>query len=125
MFLIFALLMIQGTQAQNELEARVAERTADLTCANEELTLEIAERKRAEAALRSSITGQKRAEEALRQAQADLAHLNRVTTTGELTASQAHEVNQPIAAAGTDANTCLRWLTRDHPAFVGPHHHRL
>jgi signal transduction histidine kinase len=34
---------------------------------------------------------------------------------GELTASLAHEVNQPIAAALTDANTCLRWLTRDHP----------
>jgi C4-dicarboxylate-specific signal transduction histidine kinase len=34
---------------------------------------------------------------------------------GELTASLAHEVNQPIAAAVTNANTCLRWLTRDHP----------
>jgi C4-dicarboxylate-specific signal transduction histidine kinase len=56
-----------------------------------------------------------RAEEALRQAQADLAHVNRVTTMGELTASLAHEVNQPIAAAITDANTCLRWLNRDHP----------
>ena len=53
--------------------------------------------------------------ERLRQAQADLAHINRVTTMGELTASLAHEVNQPIAAAVTDANTCLRWLTRDHP----------
>src|SRR6202142_3488706 len=57
----------------------------------------------------------KLAEEALRQAQADLAHVNRVTTMGELTASMAHEVNQPIAAALTDANTCLRWLARDHP----------
>src|SRR5438477_1411648 len=56
-----------------------------------------------------------RAEEALRQVQADLAHGNRVTTMGELTASLAHEVNQPIAAAVTDANTCLRWLTRDQP----------
>jgi PAS domain S-box-containing protein len=53
--------------------------------------------------------------EALRQAQADLAHVSRVTTMGELTASLAHEVNQPIAAAVTNANTCLRWLTRDHP----------
>jgi PAS domain S-box-containing protein len=53
--------------------------------------------------------------ERLRQAQADLAHINRVTTMGELTASLAHEVNQPIAAAVTDANTCLRWLTRDRP----------
>jgi PAS domain S-box-containing protein len=61
------------------------------------------------------ITQRKLAEEALRQAQADLAHVSRVTTMGELTASLAHEVNQPIAAAVTDANTCLRWLTRDHP----------
>jgi C4-dicarboxylate-specific signal transduction histidine kinase len=56
-----------------------------------------------------------RSEEALRQAHVELAHANRVTTMGELTASLAHEVNQPIAAAVTDANTCLRWLTRDHP----------
>jgi signal transduction histidine kinase len=53
--------------------------------------------------------------ERLRQAQADLAHINRVTTMGELTASLAHEVKQPIAAAVTDAKTCIRWLTRDHP----------
>jgi PAS domain S-box-containing protein len=62
------------------------------------------ERKQAEEAL-----------EALRQAQADLARVNRITTMGELTASLAHEVNQPIAAAVTNANTCLRWLTRDQP----------
>src|SRR5882762_5359339 len=61
------------------------------------------------------IEDRKRAEEALRQAQADLEQVNRVTTMGELTASLAHEVNQPIAAAVTNANTCLRWLTRDHP----------
>src|ERR1700726_3251077 len=61
------------------------------------------------------VSDRKRAEEALRQAQADLAHVNRATTMGELTASLAHEVNQPIAAAVTNANTCLRWLTRDHP----------
>jgi PAS domain S-box-containing protein len=61
------------------------------------------------------VTERKRAEEAVRQAQAELAHVSRVTTMGELTASLAHEVNQPIAAAVTNANTCLRWLTRDHP----------
>jgi len=64
------------------------------------------------------MTDRKRAEEErerFRQAQADLAHVNRVTTMGELTASLAHEVNQPIAAAITNANSCLRWLTRDHP----------
>jgi PAS domain S-box-containing protein len=63
----------------------------------------------------TDITERKRVEESLRQAQADLARVNRVTTMGELTASLAHEVNQPIAAAVTNANTCLRWLTRDHP----------
>jgi PAS domain S-box-containing protein len=55
------------------------------------------------------------ASEALRQAQADLAHANRMTTMGELTASLAHEVNQPIAAASTCASTCVLWLTRDEP----------
>ncbi len=53
--------------------------------------------------------------ERLRKLEADLAHISRVTTMGELTASLAHEVNQPIAAAVTDANTCLRWLMRDQP----------
>src|ERR1700687_1591520 len=64
------------------------------------------------------ITERKRAEEereTLRQAQADLAHVSRVTTLGELTASLAHEVNQPIAAAVTNANTCLRWLAANPP----------
>jgi len=56
-----------------------------------------------------------RAEEALREAQANLARVSRVTTMGELTASLAHEVNQPIAAAYTNANTCLRWLAADTP----------
>jgi PAS domain S-box-containing protein len=53
--------------------------------------------------------------ERLRQAQADLAHLSRVTTMGELTASLAHEIKQPMTAAVTDARTCLRWLDRDDP----------
>jgi len=64
------------------------------------------------------VTERKRADEErerLHQAQADLAHVNRVTTMGELTASLAHEVNQPIAAAITNANTCMRWLAADTP----------
>src|ERR1700681_3388475 len=64
------------------------------------------------------VTERKRADEErerLRQAQADLAHVNRVTTMGELTASLAHEIKQPIAAAFTNARTCLRWLGCDQP----------
>jgi len=61
------------------------------------------------------ITERKRAEEALRRAQADLAHVNRVSTMGELAASLAHELKQPIAAALTNAKTCVRWLRRDTP----------
>ena len=63
----------------------------------------------------SDVTERKQAEEALRQTQAELARISRITTMGELTASLAHEVNQPIAAAATDASTCLRWLERDQP----------
>jgi PAS domain S-box-containing protein len=61
------------------------------------------------------ITERKQAEEALRRAQADLAHINRVSMMGELAASLAHELKQPIAAALTDAKTCVRWLRRDTP----------
>jgi PAS domain S-box-containing protein len=64
------------------------------------------------------VTERKRAEEErekLRQLEAKLVHVNRVTTMGELAASLAHELNQPITAASTNANACLRWLTRDHP----------
>ena len=57
----------------------------------------------------------RRAECALCQAQADLEHVDRTTTMGELTASLAHEIIQPIAAAMTNANTCVRWLTRIEP----------
>jgi PAS domain S-box-containing protein len=229
-FIVFALLMIGVRRRRSNLEVKVAGRTAELTRTNEELSVEIAERKRAEDKLRQSetylaeaqklthtgswvwevdgrsasylseewyrvygldprrgvpgweerlqrihpddrarwkaridralsekseyevefrillpdgevkhlhtighpvfdpagnlvrfvgsttdITERNQSEEALRQAQADLARISRITTMGELTASLAHEVNQPIAAAMTDANTCLRWLDRDQP----------
>jgi PAS domain S-box-containing protein len=64
------------------------------------------------------VTERKRAEEErerLRQAEADLAYINRISTMGELAASLAHEIKQPISAAMIDARTCSRWLTRDHP----------
>jgi PAS domain S-box-containing protein len=56
--------------------------------------------------------------ERMREELAHLAHLNRVSTMGELTASLAHEIKQPITAAVTDAQACLRWLDRDQPAVV-------
>jgi signal transduction histidine kinase len=84
-----------------ELEQRVVERTRQFATVNEELRKEILERKRAE--------------EALREAQAELAHATRMMTMGELTASIAHEVNQPLAAVVTNGNACLRWLARDPP----------
>jgi len=67
------------------------------------------------------VTERKRAEnerERLQQLQADLAHINRVSMMGELTASLAHEIKQPIFAASADAETCLRWLERDRPDLV-------
>ncbi|HKD26841.1 MAG TPA: ATP-binding protein, partial [Xanthobacteraceae bacterium] len=57
----------------------------------------------------------KQAEAALREAQTELAHVTRVTTMGELAASIAHEVNQPLAAVVTNANACLRWLAGGTP----------
>jgi len=65
------------------------------------------------------IEDRKRAEESLRKAQADLAHANRVTTMGELSASLAHEINQPISGAITNASTCLRRLDREQPDLEG------
>lgn len=76
-------------QSRDELETRVQERTAELRQANETL----------------SERG-----EALQKAQTELAHVTRVMTLGELTASIAHEVNQPLAAIVTNGNATLRWL---------------
>jgi PAS domain S-box-containing protein len=53
------------------------------------------------------------AERALRRAQAELAHVTRVTTLGELTTSIAHEINQPLAAVVANAEACLSWLDRN------------
>ena len=70
--------------------------------------LELTERKTAEAEARES-------ERRYREVQMELAHASRVATMGHLTASIAHEINQPLAAIVTNAQVCLRWLTRDVP----------
>jgi PAS domain S-box-containing protein len=67
------------------------------------------------------IEDRKRAEQErqrLRQLEADLAHMNRVSMMGELTASLAHEINQPITAAAASATACVRWLRRESPDIV-------
>ncbi len=61
------------------------------------------------------VTAAKQAEEALHRSQTELAHVTRVTTLGELAASIAHEVNQPLAAVTTNAEASLRWLNRKVP----------
>ena len=95
----------------------VAQRSAteSLRRARDDLKVTVQELQSTNEALQAESRERKRSEEALRQAQADLARVNRVTTMGELTASLAHEVNQPIAAAVTSANSCLHWLAGDIP----------
>jgi C4-dicarboxylate-specific signal transduction histidine kinase len=92
--------------------------TESLRHARDELKGTVQELERANQALQAESNERKHAEAAFRQAQSDLERVSRVTSMGELTASLAHEVNQPIAAAVTDANTCLRWLTRPEPDLV-------
>ena len=63
----------------------------------------------------NDITERNQAQEALRRAQAELAHVNRVMTLGELTASIAHEVNQPLTGVVTNGSACLRLLDHEPP----------
>jgi C4-dicarboxylate-specific signal transduction histidine kinase len=91
-------------RARDELEIRVGERTTELKSANEALLNQIAE--------------QKRTEEALQLARTELARVARITTIGELTASIAHEVNQPLAAVVANADACVAWLSRQDPNLV-------
>jgi signal transduction histidine kinase len=85
----------------SELERRVVERTGQLTAANEELLKQMSERQRAE--------------DALCTAQAELMRVTRVTAMGELAASIAHEVTQPLTGIVTNGNACLNWLASAPP----------
>lgn len=87
--------------ARDQLEIRVAERTAELEDANN--------------ALRKQMAEQRRTEEALQGARTELARVVRITTVGELAASIAHEVNQPLAAVVANADACVAWLTLQNP----------
>ena len=88
-------------EARDQLEVRVAERTNEL--------------RRLNAELEKSIRQRQKAQQALIETQAELAHLSRFMTMGELTASIAHEVNQPLTAVVTFGNACLQWLSANPP----------
>ena len=96
-----ARILSEQKHVAGELDRRVAQRTAELGAANEELRQEIADRKRAE--------------EDLRNTQAELAHLSRVMTVGELAASIAHEVSQPLASIIASGDSCAAWLSSEPP----------
>ena len=88
-------------QARDELDARVRERTAELKRANEQLRSEIIERETAQ--------------DGLTKAQAQIARIARITTMGELAASIAHELNQPLGSVVMNGDACLHWLTAKPP----------
>jgi C4-dicarboxylate-specific signal transduction histidine kinase len=88
-------------RSREDLELRVQERTAELRQINEQLETEIADRKAAE--------------RVLFQTQLELARAVRVMTTGELAASIAHELNQPLTGVVTNGDACLRWLAAQPP----------
>jgi C4-dicarboxylate-specific signal transduction histidine kinase len=88
-------------KARDELDGRVKERTADLKNANQQLQLEIAERKATE--------------QRFLEAQTEIARIARITTMGELAASIAHELNQPLGSIVTSGDACLRWLKATPP----------
>jgi C4-dicarboxylate-specific signal transduction histidine kinase len=88
-------------EARNQLEIRVAERTAELQKSNAEL--------------RWTMQEHDKAQEALRDTQAELAHLSRVFSMGELTSSIAHEISQPLTAVVTNGHACLEWLSAAPP----------
>ena len=89
---------------REELEHLVNERTASLRIA-------VAQQIEANERVISEISERKKTEESLRKAQDDLARISRITTMGELAATIAHEVSQPLLGVMTNGNACLRWLT--------------
>src|ERR1700751_5197266 len=94
-------------RAHDEVDSRVKERTADLKMANEQLQAEIAEREAAE--------------NRLFEAQNEIARIARITTMGELAASIAHELNQPLGSIVMSGDACLRWLEAKPPNLDEAH----
>jgi signal transduction histidine kinase len=91
------------SKRREELQRLVEERTASLQVA-------VAQQIEANNRVLSEISQRKRTEESLRRTQDDLARISRITTMGELAATIAHEVNQPLSGILTNGNACLRWM---------------
>jgi C4-dicarboxylate-specific signal transduction histidine kinase len=100
---IYLEVIYTGAVRQEELERLVDERTASLQVA-------VAQQTEANDHLLAEMSQRKKTEESLRKAQDDLARISRITTMGELAATIAHEVNQPLSGISTNGNACLRWL---------------
>jgi len=94
-------------RARDKLDARVKERTADLKMANQQLQAEVTEREAAE--------------NRLFEAQNEIARIARITTMGELAASIAHELNQPLGSIVVSGDACLRWLEAKPPNLDEAH----
>jgi C4-dicarboxylate-specific signal transduction histidine kinase len=86
--------------------------------ADRALALKARELQRANAALVEEMAERQRAEQALQQTRAELGHVTRLTAMGELTASIAHEINQPLAAIANSAAAATRWLNADPPNLL-------
>jgi C4-dicarboxylate-specific signal transduction histidine kinase len=85
-----------------------------LRAAHDDLRRKIQELETINEALKVENAERKQAEEALQKAQSELAHVTRVATLGEMTASIAHETNQPLGAMVNNASACLRWLAANN-----------
>jgi C4-dicarboxylate-specific signal transduction histidine kinase len=97
------------------LTASQREKEHALRRAHSELSARVADLAEANARLQAEVIERKQTSEALREAQVELARVTRVTMLGEITASIAHEVNQPLAAVVMSGNACRRWLAADPP----------
>src|SRR5260370_2978934 len=105
------LVLFAGSALVVGLMSAAQRRTAEsLEQARDELAANIQELKKANEALHEEIAERKLAEAALQKAQANLAHMTRLTTMGELSASIAHEVNQPLTSVTNNANACISLL---------------
>jgi C4-dicarboxylate-specific signal transduction histidine kinase len=113
--LILLLFFASCTAAGVLLNARQRRAEDGLRRSHRQLASKAAELEKTNLALMAEITERLRAEQSLEQTRTELARVARLTTMGELAASIAHEINQPLTAVATNAGTCLRWLDAPVP----------